>query len=186
MVEASAEALSLRRVVAATDRSESADRAARWAANLAASYGADLVLLQVLPSAATDGSGAEAPQAGVERAAEELGRFAQELAGTLGRARVVVDEDPARAILQAIQDERADAIVVGNVGMAGRKQFLLGNIPNRISHSARCVVVIVNTTQIGDGVGEVPVGEASRQGLAHRAGAGQSWTSRPPRSAARG
>jgi ubiquinone biosynthesis protein len=30
--------------------------------------------------------------------------------------------------------------------MAGRKQFLLGNVPNRISHNARCTVVIVNTT----------------------------------------
>jgi len=29
--------------------------------------------------------------------------------------------------------------------MGGRKEFLLGNVPNRISHSARCTVVIVNT-----------------------------------------
>ncbi len=34
--------------------------------------------------------------------------------------------------------------------MAGRKEFLLGNVPNRISHNARCTVIIVNTT---DGVG---------------------------------
>jgi predicted unusual protein kinase regulating ubiquinone biosynthesis (AarF/ABC1/UbiB family) len=30
--------------------------------------------------------------------------------------------------------------------MGGRKEFLLGNIPNRVSHAARCTVVIVNTT----------------------------------------
>jgi predicted unusual protein kinase regulating ubiquinone biosynthesis (AarF/ABC1/UbiB family) len=30
--------------------------------------------------------------------------------------------------------------------MAGRKEFLLGNVPNRISHNARCTVVIVNTS----------------------------------------
>ena len=29
--------------------------------------------------------------------------------------------------------------------MAGRRQFLLDNVPNRVSHSARCNVVIVNT-----------------------------------------
>ena len=29
--------------------------------------------------------------------------------------------------------------------MAGRKEFLLGNVPNRISHNARCTVIIVNT-----------------------------------------
>src|SRR5881397_1294914 len=43
-------------------------------------------------------------------------------------------------------DEQADVLVVGNAGMGGRKEFLLGNIPNRISHTARCTVVIVNTT----------------------------------------
>ena len=44
-----------------------------------------------------------------------------------------------------------DVLVVGNAGMAGRKEFLLGNVPNRISHNARCTVIIVNTT---DGVGD--------------------------------
>ena len=37
-------------------------------------------------------------------------------------------------------------LVLGNAGMAGRKQFLLGNVPNRVTHNARCTVVIVNTT----------------------------------------
>ena len=32
--------------------------------------------------------------------------------------------------------------------MAGRKQFLLANIPNRVSHKARCVVIIVNTAHL--------------------------------------
>ena len=36
-------------------------------------------------------------------------------------------------------------LVVGNVGMSGRSEFLLGNVPNRVSHNARCTVVIVNT-----------------------------------------
>ena len=30
--------------------------------------------------------------------------------------------------------------------MSGRREFLLGNVPNRVSHNARCTVVIVNTT----------------------------------------
>jgi predicted unusual protein kinase regulating ubiquinone biosynthesis (AarF/ABC1/UbiB family) len=41
--------------------------------------------------------------------------------------------------------------------MAGRKEFLLGNIPNRISHNACCIVVIVNTCPVGDRTaGETP------------------------------
>jgi ubiquinone biosynthesis protein len=32
--------------------------------------------------------------------------------------------------------------------MSGRKEFLLGNVPNRISHNARCTVIIVNTATL--------------------------------------
>ena len=59
---------------------------------------------------------------------------------------MVVDDDPSAAIVEAADEERADVLVVGNVGMSGRKEFLLGNVPNRVSHNARCTVVIVNST----------------------------------------
>jgi ubiquinone biosynthesis protein len=146
----SAKTPSVNRVMVATDRSETADRAVRWAANVASAYGAELFLLQVLTAADEDG----VPEVALSLADEELRRFAEELAGPRGRARVVVDEDPARAILDAVEAERVDVVVVGNLGMSGRKQFLLGNVPNRISHNARCTVVIVNTAppdgRIGD------------------------------------
>jgi len=75
-----------------------------------------------------------------------------ELAGTVGvpdaRLEVVVDtDDPSAAIVRAADDANADVLVVGNVGMSGRKEFLLGNVPNRVSHNARCTVVIVNTSE---------------------------------------
>ncbi|MGH9208838.1 MAG: AarF/UbiB family protein, partial [Acidimicrobiales bacterium] len=61
------------------------------------------------------------------------------------------------AIVRAAEQEAIDVLVVGNAGMTGRKEFLLGNIPNRISHNARCVVVIVNTSPAGDRTpGETP------------------------------
>ncbi len=134
------------RVLVATDRSETADRAVRWAAAFASRYEAELLLLQViLPSnpGATEGGQAEATRATF--AAEELRQFAQELAGPRGLARVVMDDDPARAILQVAEEDAVDTLVVGNAGMSGRKEFLLGNVPNRISHNARCTVIIVNT-----------------------------------------
>jgi ubiquinone biosynthesis protein len=138
----SGEITSVGRVMVATDRSETADRAVRWAANVAAAYGAELILLQVLPGAEEPGT-----------ADEELRQFAEELAGPRGRARVVVGDDIAQAILDAIDEERVDVVVVGNVGMSGRKQFLLGNVPNRVSHNARCTVVIVNTASPDGRVG---------------------------------
>jgi predicted unusual protein kinase regulating ubiquinone biosynthesis (AarF/ABC1/UbiB family) len=61
----------------------------------------------------------------------------------------------------ASEEERADVLVVGNAGMGARKEFLLGNVPNRVSHSARCTVVIVNTT---DGAVAAPPEELAVEG----------------------
>jgi nucleotide-binding universal stress UspA family protein len=125
------------RVLVATDRSDTAEHAVRWAAEMAERYEAELFLLQVVvppsqPSLTTT---------------EDLVRHAQELAGERGRGSVVVAEDPAEAIIDAAEREDADVVVVGNVGMSGRKEFLLGNVPNRVSHGTRRTVVIVNTMQ---------------------------------------
>src|SRR6266511_2869006 len=143
----------IKRILVATDRSESANRAVQWAASMAERYEAELLLLQVLvprSQAGTEAGAAEATRAGF--AAEDLTQFAARVAGPRGRARVVVDEDPARAIVEAAEDAEVDVVVVGNVGMSGRKEFLLGNVPNRVSHNARCTVIIVNTALLdGDG-----------------------------------
>jgi predicted unusual protein kinase regulating ubiquinone biosynthesis (AarF/ABC1/UbiB family)/nucleotide-binding universal stress UspA family protein len=125
------------RVMVATDRTETAERAVAWAADLATRYEADLVLLQVLAHEPEgDGSGP---------AEESLRAQAARVAGARGRAVVRVDPDPSRAIVEAAHGEDVDILVLGNAGMGGRKEFLLGNVPNRVSHAARCTVVIVNT-----------------------------------------
>ena len=84
--------------------------------------------------------------------------YAEELAGSRGSARVVLDDDPAAALLAVAKDADVDTLVVGNAGMSDRKKFLLGNIPNRISHNARCNVIIVNTA--GEGGEAWPDGTA--------------------------
>ena len=123
------------RILVATDRSETAERAVAFAQDMAERYEAELHLLRVLLS--DDGVLAEA--------ARELAEHARELAGERGHSSVVIAEDPAEAIIEAIGRERADVVVVGSVGMSGRKEFLLRNVPNRVSHNAPCTVVIVQT-----------------------------------------
>jgi nucleotide-binding universal stress UspA family protein len=123
----------VRRILVATDRSESADRAVRWAADMAARYEAELLVLQVV----------------AERAAEALSELTG-YADSLGaRALVETAEDPSDGIVRAAAQEKVDVLVVGNVGMSGRREFLLGNVPNRVSHNAPCTVVIVNTAAGG-------------------------------------
>jgi predicted unusual protein kinase regulating ubiquinone biosynthesis (AarF/ABC1/UbiB family)/nucleotide-binding universal stress UspA family protein len=132
-------------ILVATDRSPSADVAVRHAADMAARYEAGLLILQVLMPEA-EGETATEEAARVTQASDDLALFAREMAGDRGRHRVVVDRDPAAAIVDVARTEGVDAIVVGNVGMAGRKRFLLGNVPNRVSHNAPCSVFIVNTS----------------------------------------
>ena len=123
----------VRRILVATDRSESADRAVHWAADMAQRYEAELLVLQVV----AEGAAARLP---------ELTQFAESL-GARARARVETDADPSAAIVRVAGEEKVDVLVVGNVGMSGRREFLLGNVPNRVSHNAPCTVVIVNTAR---------------------------------------
>jgi predicted unusual protein kinase regulating ubiquinone biosynthesis (AarF/ABC1/UbiB family)/nucleotide-binding universal stress UspA family protein len=137
----------VRRVMVGTDRSETAGRAVGWASAFAERYGAELHIVQiVIPSERADTEFGAADASRARSAAEDLQSYAVSIAGERGRAHVVIDDDPAMAIVQATEDHDIDVLVVGNAGMAGRKEFLLGNVPNRISHNARCTVIIVNTT----------------------------------------
>jgi nucleotide-binding universal stress UspA family protein len=66
----------------------------------------------------------------------------------LGAEGVAVEQhtaaaEPADAILAVAEQVRADLIIVGNKGMHRR---VLGSIPNKVSHHARCDVLIVQTT----------------------------------------
>jgi nucleotide-binding universal stress UspA family protein len=54
--------------------------------------------------------------------------------------------DAADAILDVAEEQRADLIVIGNKGMTGATRFLLGSVPNKVSHHAPCSVLIVRTT----------------------------------------
>jgi nucleotide-binding universal stress UspA family protein len=75
-----------------------------------------------------DGAAAEAKKAGIEVQTHP------------------VQADPADAILNVAEETNADLIVVGNKGMTGARRFLLGSVPNNVSHHAPCSVIIVRTT----------------------------------------
>jgi ubiquinone biosynthesis protein len=129
--------VALRRILVATDRSETAEHAVLFAAAMAERFDAELVLCQVVVPPA------EAPP----NALEELAEYGRGFVVDRARAVLAKGEDPAQAICDMAETEDVDVVVVGNVGMSGRKEFLLGNVPNRVSHNSRRTVVIVNTLQ---------------------------------------
>ena len=53
--------------------------------------------------------------------------------------------DPADALIDVAEATNAGLIVVGSKGMRGGKRFMLGNVPNKVSHHAPCSVMIVRT-----------------------------------------
>ncbi len=129
------------RVLVAADRTEAAPAAVEWAADLSERYAADLLVVEVLAPENLVGAGAGSAAS----AESELAALVQHAGATRALRRVVYDADPSAAILRIAEEEQVDIVVVGNAGMGGRKEFLLGNVPNRISHNARCTVVIVNS-----------------------------------------
>ncbi|MET0800153.1 MAG: AarF/UbiB family protein [Actinomycetota bacterium] len=153
----------IERVMVGTDRSQTAERAVRWAATFAEAFGAELHIVQViLPSSRADTEYGAAEATRARSAADDLQTYARSIAGDRGHGHVVINDDPAMAIVEATEEQRIDVLVVGNAGMAGRKEFLLGNVPNRISHNARCTVIIVNTAGDGQVVSRAPQPTSTR------------------------
>jgi nucleotide-binding universal stress UspA family protein len=56
-----------------------------------------------------------------------------------------IRKDPADALIAVADEVGATMIVVGSKGMHGARRLALGNVPNKVSHHARCNVLIVAT-----------------------------------------
>lgn len=57
-----------------------------------------------------------------------------------------VEGAPAEVLLNLAGSENFDLIVVGSVGMSGAKRFMLGNVPNRLSHHTPVDILILHTS----------------------------------------
>jgi nucleotide-binding universal stress UspA family protein len=57
-----------------------------------------------------------------------------------------VGGDAAEALLRVAEDTECDLLVVGNRGMTGVRRFMLGSVPNKLSHHSPASLLIVDTT----------------------------------------
>jgi nucleotide-binding universal stress UspA family protein len=145
-----------RSIVVGTDGSDTARQAVREATGLAAALGASIELVCAFEPVAGQRLREEAREAPRDlqwmiNAREDVETTLREAAAEVEAAGVVVrtyarEGDPADAILDVAEERGADLIVVGNKGMTGAKRFLLGSVPNKVSHHAPCSVLIVRTT----------------------------------------
>jgi nucleotide-binding universal stress UspA family protein len=142
-------------IVVGTDGSQTANEAVRQAAELASALGAHVHLVCVYEPVPSAPEGSGEPDAQVEsgwvlRPREAVDETLESAAAVFTAAGVAVEcyaqrGDPADAILDVAEERGADLIIVGNRGQTGAKRFLLGSVPNRISHHAPCAVLIIRT-----------------------------------------
>ena len=144
-------------IVVGTDGSDTAAEAVRQAAVLAELTGGRLHIVHAFqlmsplaaigPDAGAASFAAGAPQAAEQRAREVLAKALEsaESHGAQAETHLQVG-DPATALLDAAAQQNADLLVVGNKGMTGARRFVLGSVPNTVSHHAPCNLLIVNTT----------------------------------------
>jgi nucleotide-binding universal stress UspA family protein len=140
-------------IVVGTDGSDTALHAVDEAIDLAKSVGAKVQLVTAHREPRPHSTLRRVPsQAQLEAAArQEDGSGLEDAAARVERAGLEVEAhvrrgDPASVILDVAEQTGADLIVVGNRGMTGATRFLLGSVPNKVSHSASCSVLIVRTT----------------------------------------
>jgi nucleotide-binding universal stress UspA family protein len=143
-------------IVVGTDGSDTATQAVRQAVDMAGALGATLELVSAyapVPAqrlsaerrdAPEDVQWAISPRQDVEVSLSDAAEIAREAGVSVNtHAR---QGDPADAILDVAEEQNADLVIVGNKGMTGAKRFLLGSVPNKVSHHAPCSVLIVRTT----------------------------------------
>ena len=54
--------------------------------------------------------------------------------------------DAADVLVAIAEEVGADLLVIGNRGMTGVRRFVLGSVPNKVSHHCPCNLLIVDTT----------------------------------------
>jgi nucleotide-binding universal stress UspA family protein len=144
------------RIVVGTDGSETAGEAVSQAVDLAKLAGATLSIVSAyepIPKSRVEGEKLDAP-ADVQHEIgprEDVNLVLDAAAASAKQEGIEVqthpvEGNPAEAILNVAEETNADLIVVGNKGMTGARRFLLGSVPNNISHHAPCSVIIVRTT----------------------------------------
>jgi nucleotide-binding universal stress UspA family protein len=141
----------IRSIVVGTDGSETATEAVRQAGDLAQSVGAKVHVVSAYEpvSGARVGGGDPESPVGPDFEVDSILERANGMMHTLGvdcETHARKGGDPADAILHVAEEQDADVIMVGSKGMRGAKRFLLGSVPDKISHHAPCSVLIVRTT----------------------------------------
>ena len=147
--------IELKRIVCPTDFSPTSSKAVDYAATLADSFGAELVLLHVIPemtyplrSFGMSSSFPHLKEELHERARDALRERIAKMHESLPNVKVrfdLRDGDSHEVVLECAKDEGADMIVMGTHGHTGLTHALLGSTAEKVVRMASCPVLTVRT-----------------------------------------
>lgn len=145
-----------KKIIVGTDGSDTAKAAVSKAAGLALQVGAELHILSAyepVPKAKLKSEAKDVPEEyqWMVNPREEVDKILEDAIASVDAPGVEIQKieregNPADVLLQYAEESGADLIVMGNKGMSGARRFLLGSVPNNVSHHSPCDLLIVHTT----------------------------------------
>jgi nucleotide-binding universal stress UspA family protein len=147
----------VRQILCASDLSPASEPAWVTAQRLGRLFGAEVLLLHVIPPVPIPMEGYFPPRlyqelvTGARREAEaSLAAVVAGVAGPSPKVRSqVLEGSPAARIVDVAAEEGADLIVVGTHGRTGLDRVLLGSVADRVLRTAKCPVVTVGALPAG-------------------------------------
>jgi nucleotide-binding universal stress UspA family protein len=136
------------KVLVAYDGSKPSKKALDSAAEFAAKYGADLVLVSVTESVCPIGISQEECATMNDILERETEKLVESIKQDLQKKALKVKTlfrkgSPADEIVKLAEKEGADVIVIGSHGRHGAKKFFLGSVSSRVATHAPCSVLLV-------------------------------------------
>jgi nucleotide-binding universal stress UspA family protein len=126
------------------DFSERSISTARYVRTLGCRFRPEIALMHVLPPPAYGIGGllmaAEAWEEQQRRAQQDVSEFAARELGPFRVHPMVLEGDPATAIVEKAHSERADLIVMATHGYGRFRRFILGSVTAKVLHDADCPV----------------------------------------------
>lgn len=136
-------------ILVGVDGSQPAKKALEYAANLASKNESHLYIMHVIEEFGELIQRWEQHDSYVDevkRLSKDLLHQCESRARELGVTKIdTIEEegDAAEKILQSARDKEVDTIVIGNKGLSTAEEFLEGSVSLKVSHHAKCSVVVV-------------------------------------------
>lgn len=129
----------LSKLMVGYDGSPHSEKALDFAIFIARKFGSAVTLVHVVPYTYIG----KASEEDVRKGEEVLSRGVEKLRGAgIAFDYKLLDGDPAEKMAELALNEKYDAIIVGSRGLGGFKELLLGSVSHKLTHHAKCTVII--------------------------------------------